>query len=67
MEVIHFIGAMNGLMHCHIFLFTVSVGRYVEMLSAGLAGSPHMISATILGLSRVIFEFKGKVGHQESQ
>ena len=30
------------------------------MIAAGLAGtSPHMISATITALSRVVFEFKG--------
>jgi ribosomal RNA-processing protein 12 len=30
------------------------------MLAGGLAGAtPHMISATVTALSRVVFEFKG--------
>ena len=34
--------------------------EYLKMIAAGLAGtSPHMISATITALSRVVFEFKG--------
>ena len=36
------------------------MGRYIGMLSAGLAGSPQMISATVQALTRVVFEFKGK-------
>lgn len=33
------------------------------MVAAGLAGStPHMISATITAISRLLFEFKGKKG-----
>ncbi|SCZ95695.1 BZ3500_MvSof-1268-A1-R1_Chr8-1g09735 [Microbotryum saponariae] len=39
-----------------------SVEEFVTMLSAGLAGlSPHMISATITSLSRVIFEFHAHI------
>lgn len=35
-----------------------SMEEFVQMISAGLAGSnPHMISATITSLSRLIFEF----------
>lgn len=35
-----------------------SMEEFVTMVSAGLAGSsPHMISATITSLSRLIFEF----------
>lgn len=31
------------------------------MVAGGLAGStPHMISATITAISRLVFEFKGK-------
>ena len=34
------------------------VGEFVTMISAGLAGSsPHMISATITSLSRLVYEF----------
>jgi ribosomal RNA-processing protein 12 len=37
-----------------------SIGEYFLMVSAGLAGSsPHMISATITSLSRMLYEFKG--------
>ncbi|SCV66891.1 BQ2448_5537 [Microbotryum intermedium] len=39
-----------------------TVEEFVTMLSAGLAGiSPHMISATITSLSRVLFEFYTQV------
>lgn len=32
------------------------------MIAGGLAGaSPHMISATITAISRLMFEFRGKV------
>ena len=35
-----------------------NVGEFVTMISAGLAGSsPHMISATITSLSRLVYEF----------
>ncbi|KAA1079196.1 hypothetical protein PGT21_003456 [Puccinia graminis f. sp. tritici] len=35
-----------------------SIEEYFKMISAGLAGtSPHMVSATIAALSRVLFEF----------
>lgn len=36
----------------------VCVSKYVEMLAAGLAGSPHMVSATVLALTRILFEYK---------
>jgi ribosomal RNA-processing protein 12 len=39
---------------------SASIGEYFLMVSAGLAGSsPHMISATITSLSRMLYEFKG--------
>jgi ribosomal RNA-processing protein 12 len=39
---------------------TASIGEYLLMVSAGLAGSiQHMISATITALSRILYEFKG--------
>jgi ribosomal RNA-processing protein 12 len=31
------------------------------MLAGGLAASPHMISATVTAISRVVFEYKGEV------
>lgn len=36
------------------------------MVAGGLAGaSPHMISATITAISRIVFEFKGMHTHTE--
>ncbi|XP_022106693.1 RRP12-like protein [Acanthaster planci] len=39
----------------------VCVRQYIEMLTAGLAGSPHMVSATVQALTRVLFEFRDVV------
>jgi ribosomal RNA-processing protein 12 len=37
-----------------------SVEEFITMTAAGLAGTtPHMISASITALSRLLFEFKG--------
>lgn len=37
-----------------------SVEEYITMVAAGLTGTtPHMISASINALSRLLFEFKG--------
>ena len=33
---------------------------YFELVMAGLAGSPHMLSCTVLAITRIIYEFKGK-------
>lgn len=39
-----------------------SLNEYFVMVSAGLAGSSqHIISATITALSRMLFEFKGRL------
>lgn len=38
-----------------------AIRHYVEMLLAGLTGNPHFISATLLCLGRVLFEFKDKM------
>lgn len=41
---------------------TASLEEYMTMVSAGLAGStPHMISASITALTRVLFEFKDEL------
>ncbi|EST09064.1 hypothetical protein PSEUBRA_001400 [Kalmanozyma brasiliensis GHG001] len=38
---------------------SASIGEYLTMVAAGLAGTtPHMISATITALSRLVYEFK---------
>lgn len=39
-----------------------TIPEYITMVAAGLAGtSPHMISATITAISRLLFEFKGEL------
>ena len=36
----------------------------MTMVAGGLAGaSPHMISATVTAISRLVFEFKGQFSH----
>lgn len=38
---------------------------FLTKLLAGLAGSPHLVSGTILSLSRLVYEFHGK--HTEAR
>ncbi|KAH9047869.1 NUC173-domain-containing protein [Lactarius hengduanensis] len=39
-----------------------NIGEYITMIAAGLAGAtPHMISATVTAISRLVFEFKGDI------
>lgn len=49
--------------HIHMLTHTThnveSVTEYFLIVLAGLAGSCHMISATILALSRLVYEFYG--------
>ncbi|KAH9931181.1 ribosomal RNA-processing protein 12 [Epithele typhae] len=41
---------------------TANVEEYLTMVAGGLAGaSPHMISATVTALSRLVFEFKDSI------
>ena len=41
------------------------VEEYLTMVAGGLAGaSPHMISASVTAISRLVFEFKGKPRQQ---
>jgi hypothetical protein len=41
-------------------LVKADLNEFFNMVVAGLAGrTPHMISATVTGLSRLLFEFKG--------
>ena len=43
-------------------LVTASIEEFMTMMAGGLAGAnPHMISATVTAISRLIFEFKGSV------
>ena len=40
---------------------TASIEEYIKIVAAGMVGTtPHMISATITALSRLIFEFQGE-------
>ncbi|CAG5119515.1 unnamed protein product [Candidula unifasciata] len=38
-----------------------SLGEFVNKVLAGLAGSPHMISATLLALTRIVYHYKDKL------
>ena len=40
-----------------------SIGDYFNLIIAGLAGSAHMISATIMSLTRLIYAFHGNHGN----
>lgn len=41
-------------------LATANIEEYMTMIAGGLAGaSPHMISATVTAISRLVFEFRG--------
>ena len=42
-----------------ICYFSDGLQEYFKMVLAGLAGSPQMISATLLALTRILYEFKG--------
>lgn len=37
-----------------------SVNQYMKLVLAGLAGSAHMVSATVISLSRLLYEFHGR-------
>ena len=41
-----------------------SVSRYLGLVLAGLAGSAHMVSASVISLSRLLYEFHGEQGLQ---
>lgn len=41
-----------------------NIEEFLTMIAGGLAGaSPHMISATVTAISRLVFEFKGQEIH----
>lgn len=47
-------------MFLQMHAYTVeAVGDYFLTVLAGLAGSTHMVSATLLSLSRLVYEFHG--------
>lgn len=38
------------------------------MMAGGLAGAtPHMISATVTAISRLVFEYKGELQHSQRE
>ena len=37
-----------------------SLMDFFELVLAGLAGSPHMVACTILGLTKLLYEFRGE-------
>jgi len=44
---------------------TASVEEYMTMVAGGLAGAtPHMISATVTAISRLVFEFRDSISSQ---
>ncbi|KAK0212882.1 armadillo-type protein [Desarmillaria ectypa] len=44
---------------------TANIEEFMMMISGGLAGAtPHMISATVTALSRLVFEFKDEISTQ---
>jgi ribosomal RNA-processing protein 12 len=46
--------------HFSLSVVTANIEEFMTMMAGGLAGaSPHMISATVTAISRLIFEFKG--------
>jgi len=39
-----------------------NIEEFMKMVAGGLAGSsPHMISASVTAVSRLVFEFKGTI------
>lgn len=43
-----------------VILATANIEEYMTMIAGGLAGAtPHMISATVTAISRLVFEFRG--------
>jgi ribosomal RNA-processing protein 12 len=54
----------HGVFPSHITssIATASVEEYMTMVAAGLTGTnPHTISATVVAISRLVFEFKGEI------
>ena len=48
--------------HFSLLVVTASIEEFMTMMAGGLAGAnPHMISATVTAISRLVFEFKGSV------
>jgi ribosomal RNA-processing protein 12 len=42
-----------------------SLEEYMVMVGAGLAGAtPHMVSASVMAISRLVFEFQGEYNNE---
>lgn len=53
-----FCEGVHGIHACHPA--NANINEYMTMVAGGLAGAtPHMISATVTAISRLVFEFKG--------
>src|SRR5690606_15747202 len=51
----------SGMAADALLVAVANIDEFITMMAGGLAGaSPHMISATVTALSRLLFEFKGK-------
>lgn len=46
-------------MICFVLLLEC-LTSFLELVVAGIAGSPHMISATVISVARVVYEFRSK-------
>ena len=42
------------------FLYLDCIEEYFQLVMAGLAGSPHMISATLLAFTKLVFQYRGR-------
>ena len=43
-----------------VYYVAVALQDFIELVLAGLGGSPHMVATSTLALTRIIFTFKGK-------
>ena len=55
--------AITILLHIGHCYDQTSIAEYVKIIVAGLAGSAHMISATIISLTRLVYVFHGNHGN----
>ena len=54
-------GGVLLIMICFVLLLEC-LTSFLELVVAGIAGSPHMISATVISVARVVYEFRSKCG-----
>ena len=51
---------VNVMLNVLLLFLIDSLCEYMQSIMAGLAGTPHLVAATILALTRLVYEFKGK-------